>query len=175
MCCRLFRCVHGHDYSTKWKCFVFAHLMGKTWLLIGVPVIAHHEWAAFQISTGCLHSLFCDLSINIFKWCLVVTLFTPQFSHLLNWDFNVSPPAYPSVLLESRVKRVVKRELAFMKKLLLVIIYSLIYFSNVPWTGTMPHSEDTVVTKNQPSFWPQWSVHLITVLATITYAGSTYY
>lgn len=115
--------LHGHYHSTKWKCFAFADLMGKTWLLIGSLVIEHLEGASFQILTGCFHLFFRDLSINIFELCLVVNLFTPQCSPLLNWDFNASPPAYPPMLLESRVKHVVKREL-------LVITYALIQFSN---------------------------------------------
>lgn len=77
----------------------------KTWFLIDVFAIEHLEGASFQVFTGYLHFLFCDLSINVFNLCLVVNLFISQFSHLLNWDFNASAPAYSAMLLESRMKQ----------------------------------------------------------------------
>lgn len=86
----------------------------KTWFLIDVFMIEHHEWASFQVFSGYLHFLFCDLSVTVFNLFLIVNLFISQFSHLLNWDFKVSAPAYPAMLFKSRVKQVVKRELAFM-------------------------------------------------------------
>lgn len=109
----------------------FDRVMGKTWLLIDVLVMEHFEWASFKYYYELFTLPFLWLAIHIFKLCLVINLCTPQFCHLLNGDFNVSLLEYPTRLLESRRKQVVQRVPSFMKKLLWVILHTLIYIPNV--------------------------------------------